>query len=65
MPKRKRSVKREPNTEQSELLSATLIVQLLQAGVAQKNIAKLVNRDLNHVNRIAQLLRKPRRKARK
>jgi hypothetical protein len=65
MPKKKRIVRREPNTEQSELLSTLLIVQLLQTGVAQKNIAKLANRDINRVNRIAQLLRKPKKKSRK
>ncbi len=65
MPKKKRAKKLEPTVQQSELLSIMLIVQLLQAGVVQKNISKLVNRDLNYVNRIAQLLRRPRRKARK
>lgn len=65
MPKKKKTVKREPNVEQAELLSTMLIVQLLQAGVAQKNIAKLAIRDINRVNRIAQLLRKPKKKAKK
>jgi phage FluMu protein gp41 len=65
MPRKKRSVPSDPLLEQSDLLSTILIVQLLQAGVAQKNIGKLANRDINRVNKIAQLLRKPKRKGKK
>jgi hypothetical protein len=51
MTKKKKGPISDPLIEQTDLLSTLLIVQLLQAGVAQ--------------NKIAQLLRKPKRKGKK
>jgi len=55
---------RKPNSAeqqlaaQSELLKDMFIAELAIAGVSQRDIAKVVRVDRNHVNRIAKFLKK-------
>ena len=48
------------NENLSELLTDMFIAQLLLAGVAQKNVQKIVKVDIYRVSRIGKLLKKER-----